>query len=81
MPYSMNVMHAVATRWYRKIGQLLAPSPNNHTPLQPNRVKLLPNGLASVPDGLKLLEEDKVHAEKLVYRIADTPQLKEGASL
>ncbi|KAL5522800.1 hypothetical protein ACEPAG_8818 [Sanghuangporus baumii] len=61
-----------AARFYRQIGQWLAASP----PFQPNRVKVLPNGLASVPKGLELLKTGKVHGEKLVYRIADTPGLK-----
>lgn len=42
--------------------------------MQPNRAKILPNGLASVSEGLTLLQSDKVHGEKLVYRIADTPK-------
>ncbi|KAI0094316.1 GroES-like protein [Irpex rosettiformis] len=65
-----------AARWYRQVGQWLAPSATNPAPFQPNRVKVLPNGLASVPEGLKLLREGKVHGEKLVYRITETPQLK-----
>ena len=32
----------------------------------------MPKGLASVDEGLALLRENKVHGEKLVYRIADT---------
>lgn len=36
-------------------------------------VQLMSKGLYSVPEGLKLLEEKKVSAAKLVYRIADTP--------
>ncbi|OCB90534.1 GroES-like protein [Sanghuangporus baumii] len=61
-----------SARFYRQIGQWLAASP----PFQPNRVKVLPDGLASVPKGLELLKTGKVHGEKLVYRIADTPELK-----
>ncbi|OCB89336.1 GroES-like protein [Sanghuangporus baumii] len=61
-----------SARFYRQIGQWLAASP----PFQPNRVKVLPDGLASVPKGLELLKTGKVHGEKLVYRIADTPGLK-----
>ena len=71
-----RLYRTVSARWYRQVGQWLAPSATNPKPFQPNRVKLLPNGLASVPEGLKLLEEGKVHGEKLVYRIAETPQLK-----
>ncbi|KAI0347680.1 GroES-like protein [Trametopsis cervina] len=65
-----------AARWYRKVAGWLAPSESNPTPFLPNRVRLLPDGLASVPEGLELLRTKQVHAEKLVYRIADTPQLK-----
>ncbi|KAL5522799.1 hypothetical protein ACEPAG_8817 [Sanghuangporus baumii] len=61
-----------AARFYRQIGQWLAASP----PFQPNRVTVLPGGLASVPKGLELLKTGKVHGEKLVYRIAETPGLK-----
>lgn len=74
--YSFSWLHLVAARWYRQIGRWLAPSAENPTPFKTNNVKLMPNGLASVPEGLKLLREGKVHAEKLVYRIADTPGLK-----
>ncbi|KAL5481120.1 hypothetical protein ACEPAI_10061 [Sanghuangporus weigelae] len=61
-----------SARFYRQIGQWLAASP----PFQPNRAKILPDGLASVPKGLELLKTGKVHGEKLVYRIAETPGLK-----
>jgi len=36
----------------------------------------MPHGLDSVDEGLKLLEDNKVSGEKLVYRILDTPNLK-----
>lgn len=49
-------------------------STNGVRALQPNKVKIMPNGLASVGEGLKLLENNQVHAEKLVYRIAETPK-------
>ncbi|KAL5498915.1 hypothetical protein ACEPAH_1433 [Sanghuangporus vaninii] len=62
----------LSARFYRQIGQWLAASP----PFQPNRVKVLPGGLTSVPKGLELLKTGKVHGEKLVYRIAETPGLK-----
>ncbi|KAL5522797.1 hypothetical protein ACEPAG_8815 [Sanghuangporus baumii] len=61
-----------SARFYRQIGQWLAASP----PFLSNRVKVLPGGLAGVPKGLELLKTGKVHGEKLVYRIADTPGLK-----
>lgn len=40
-----------------------------------NRVRIVPNGLAGVEGGLNELKNKKVSAEKLVYRIADTPDL------
>ena len=66
----------VAARWYRQIGRWLVSPDTNHEPFQTNKARVLPGGLSAVPDGLKLLKEGKVHAEKLVYRIADTPQLQ-----
>jgi NADPH:quinone reductase-like Zn-dependent oxidoreductase len=35
--------------------------------------KVGPNGLVGVMDGLKLLKEDKVSGEKLVYNVSETP--------
>jgi hypothetical protein len=66
----------VAARWYRQIGRWLAPSDDNPVPFKPNNVRLMPSGLASVQDGLEMLKAGKVHAEKLVYRIADTPHVE-----
>ncbi|KAL1684121.1 chaperonin 10-like protein [Schizophyllum commune] len=56
---------------YRKFSHWLAAES-----FKPNRPKILPGGLQSVAHGLELLETGKVHAEKLVYRIADTPGLQ-----
>ena len=67
-------MHGLVTlRFYRQISSYLAASPSNPKVLQPLRVRVMPKGLASVDEGLALLREDKVHGEKLVYRISDTP--------
>jgi hypothetical protein len=44
---------------------------------KPNRVRVIPKGLDGVPEGLQLLKDNKVSAEKLVYRIAETPGLDE----
>ncbi|KAI0052830.1 dehydrogenase [Auriscalpium vulgare] len=41
--------------------------------IKSNPVHLFPNGLASVPDGYQYMLDGKVSAEKLTYRIADTP--------
>ncbi|KAL4738898.1 chaperonin 10-like protein [Aspergillus similis] len=38
-----------------------------------HRPKVCPGGLNGVIKGLKLLKEDKVSGEKLVYRVAETP--------
>ncbi|PPQ73131.1 hypothetical protein CVT26_014953 [Gymnopilus dilepis] len=38
-------------------------------------IKVLPNGLASVQDGIEYMKSGKIHAEKIVYRISDTPDL------
>jgi hypothetical protein len=35
--------------------------------------KIFPKGLASVEDGFKYMMDGKVHGEKIVYTIADTP--------
>lgn len=43
--------------------------------IKPVPVKLLPHGLGSVSDGFEYASAGKVHAEKLTYKIADTPGL------
>ncbi|KAL1725792.1 chaperonin 10-like protein [Schizophyllum commune] len=60
-----------AAEYYRKFSHWLADGS-----FKPNRPRVLPGGLQSVAHGLELLETGKVHAEKLVYRIADTPGLQ-----
>ena len=67
---------SVAARWYRQIGRWLEASDSNPVPFKPNKARVLPGGLAAVEDGLALLKAGKVHGEKLVYRIAETPQLQ-----
>lgn len=66
----------VASRFYRQISAYLAPSPFNPKPLKALKVKVLPNGLESVEEGVALLKDDKVHGEKLVYLIAETPAIR-----
>lgn len=56
-----------STKWYRQIGIWL-----DDGSFQANRVKIMPHGLDSVAEGVHLLKDNKVHAEKLVYRIRDT---------
>ncbi|KAJ3772279.1 chaperonin 10-like protein [Lentinula raphanica] len=41
--------------------------------LVPLPMKLYPNGLESVQEGLRYMQEGKVSAEKITYRISDTP--------
>ncbi|KAJ7157752.1 chaperonin 10-like protein, partial [Mycena filopes] len=43
--------------------------------IKPVPVRLYPHGIASVIEGLKDMKAGKVHAEKITYRIADTPGL------
>ena len=62
---------AVAAKYYRLIGKWL-----DDGSFKANNVKILPEGLASVDKGIDMLFNNEVHAEKLVYRIADTPELK-----
>lgn len=60
-------------RFLRQISVYLS---DKKTPFKPNRVRVLPDGLASVERGLQMLKNNEVHAEKLVYRISETPGLK-----
>jgi NADPH:quinone reductase-like Zn-dependent oxidoreductase len=43
--------------------------------IKPNPVDIQPSGLASVKTGLQYMQEGKVSARKLTYRIADTPEI------
>lgn len=43
--------------------------------LKPNPTRMFPHGLASIPDGFEYMRAGKVSAEKITYRIADTPGL------
>jgi hypothetical protein len=54
--------------WCKLISKLLAEKKFKTAP-----TKIFPKGLASVQDGFKYMIEGNVHAEKIVYRIADTP--------
>lgn len=44
------------------------------TNLRPNPALIQPLGLASVAEGFKYMSEGRVSAQKLIYRIADTPK-------
>ncbi|KAL3490771.1 chaperonin 10-like protein [Aspergillus germanicus] len=56
--------------FYRYISRLLAEGK-----LQPHPFEVRPNGLDGVAEGIQLLFDRKVSAKKLVYRIAETPDL------
>jgi len=43
--------------------------------IKPNPVLMQPSGLAGVKDGLQYMQEGKVSAQKITYRISDTPEL------
>ncbi|KAH9052670.1 dehydrogenase [Lactarius vividus] len=45
--------------------------------IKPNPVHIQSGGLASVKEGLQYMQEGKVSAQKLTYRIADTPDIPE----
>lgn len=67
-------------RFARQLTAYLALT-NGKRALKPNRAQVLPNGLASVADGFEFLKTDKMHGEKVVYRIADTPSLVDTSTL
>ncbi|KAI0255989.1 dehydrogenase [Lactifluus subvellereus] len=56
-------------KWIRLLSELLVKAN-----LRPNPVLIQPRGLASVAEGLQYMSEGKVSAQKIVYRIADTPR-------
>ncbi|KAI0264908.1 hypothetical protein BC834DRAFT_881064 [Gloeopeniophorella convolvens] len=43
--------------------------------IKPNPVFIQPNGIAAVKEGLQFMQDGKVSAQKITYRIADTPAL------
>ena len=61
----------VAAKYLRWIGKWLEDGS-----FKANKARIMPNGLVSVEEGIKMLQNGEVHAEKLVYRIADTPNLE-----
>ncbi|THV03079.1 dehydrogenase [Dendrothele bispora CBS 962.96] len=54
--------------WAKLLSELLSSGKLKTTP-----VKAVPNGLADVPRWIEYHQQGKVSAEKIVYRIADTP--------
>ncbi|THH09670.1 hypothetical protein EW145_g1847 [Phellinidium pouzarii] len=67
---------AFAARFYHQISQWLVSSSSNPTVFETNRVRVVPGGLSGVAKGLDQLKNNEVHAEKLVYRIAETPGIQ-----
>lgn len=57
-----------AEKFYHLLGSLLLAKGC----VKPNRPKIIPGGLNGVEDGFKLMMDNKIAAEKLVYVIADT---------
>ncbi|KAI0272582.1 dehydrogenase [Gloeopeniophorella convolvens] len=56
-------------KWAKNLSELLA-----KTNLRPNPLLLKPLGLASVAEGFQYMLDGKVSAQKITYRIADTPK-------
>lgn len=65
---------AFAEMFYKLLSDLLLPTGR----LKPNRVTKMPGGLNGVEEGFKRMMENKVSAEKLVYTIAETDELKDS---
>ncbi|KAH9840915.1 chaperonin 10-like protein [Rhodofomes roseus] len=60
--------HQSAVEYAQLISKLLSQGKIKHT-----RINLFPHGLQSVKDGFEYMGAGKVHAEKITYRISDTP--------
>ena len=60
--------HDFAVKAYRMIAKLLADGK-----YKPNPVKKYPKGLASVEQGFEDSQNGKIRAEKIVYKVSDTP--------
>ena len=72
---NLTVISLVCSKFSKKLPSCLTHSKTNPIPLRPNRPRILPKGLASVAEGLEMLKNNRVHGEKLVYRVSDTPGL------
>jgi len=69
--FPVNAEHYENAKEYCKmVTQILAT-----LPITPVPVRLYPHGLAGVKDGIEDMKAGKVHAEKITYRITDTPEL------
>ncbi|KAF8192402.1 dehydrogenase [Mycena galopus ATCC 62051] len=71
-PFAKNLEHYQNAKTYAKlISEVLS-----RGTVKPVPVRLYPHGLASVQQGFEDMKDGKVHAEKITYRIADTPELQ-----
>ncbi|KAF9045142.1 chaperonin 10-like protein [Panaeolus papilionaceus] len=61
-------LYAQGVRYSQLITQLLA-----EKKLRLGPIRVIPGGLAGIDQGVTLMRSSKVHAEKLVFRISDTP--------
>ncbi|KAJ7292444.1 chaperonin 10-like protein [Mycena rebaudengoi] len=69
--FPANAEHYVNAKGYCKmVSEVLST-----LPVKPVPVRLYPYGLASVREGFEDMKAGKVHAEKITYRISDTPGL------
>ena len=59
-----------AAKWYTGLSSLL-----EKQSIRPNKIRVIPGGLSGVQEGLRLIRENRVAGEKLVYRIAETSDL------
>ncbi|KIJ41536.1 hypothetical protein M422DRAFT_172135, partial [Sphaerobolus stellatus SS14] len=72
-PYPAHPEHRDnGVEYYKMITRLLV-----ENLLKPCPVKLISSGLAGVREGFDYMKQGKVHAEKITYRIADTPGIKD----
>ncbi|KAK7442941.1 hypothetical protein VKT23_015885 [Stygiomarasmius scandens] len=65
-----------ATRYCEMVSKIIM-----DFPIKPVPVKLYPHGLASVQEGFDYMKSGKVHAEKLTYRIPDTPGVQDNLGI
>ncbi|KAI0067103.1 dehydrogenase [Artomyces pyxidatus] len=75
--YDFPVFHAITPREY-ELGELFVKYVNDALAsghLKPNPLLIIPNGLAGVQEGFQYMISGKVRAQKITYRISDTPGL------
>ncbi|KZT64509.1 GroES-like protein [Daedalea quercina L-15889] len=70
-PYTQPAVaedHASGIQYAKLISKLLSEGK-----LKPIPIKMFPNGLQGVQDGFEYMRAGEVHAEKITYRVSDTP--------